>query len=465
MRGRRAARGAARAGALALGLTALLACAAIARPAHEELERRIIEVAEQLTPSVVHVEAIVKFNDRRNQVTGSGLIVSEDGAILTNEHVVDNAEKITVSVPGTKRKYSARLIGADRQTDIALLRITPTAPLRAAKLGSSESLRVGQWVLAIGNPYGLEGTVSFGIVSAKGRNLDRTKLLNDFVQTDAMIDRGSSGGPLVDLDARVVGINSRGQGRGIGFTIPIETAQEVMRQLERGGIERGFLGISIQALDRDLADYFEVPDATGVVVNSVVADSPAAAAKLEPGDILTRFDGAAVEAEKDEDLGAFQRLVAGVEPGETVQIEMLRDGERRSAEIKIGTQPKLDANEIETGLGFHVQEITANLMRDHRLGSAEGAFVVFVERGSPAREAGLRVGDVILRIEDTPIVDLDDFRAAVDRASKLSRFLVSAKRGDETKFLLLKPGAPSSEEPGPEDSNESPEAGLPGGAS
>ena len=225
----------------------------------QELEERIIEIAEQVKPSVVHIEAIVRMNDRRNQVTGSGVIAHPDGRILTNHHVVDRAEKVTVSVPGVKRKYPARIVGTDMQTDIAVLRIESDTPLPAARFGSTEDVRVGQWVLAIGNPYGLDGTVSFGIVSAKGRNLELPETLNDFIQTDAMIDRGSSGGPLVDLEGFVIGINSRGQGRGIGFTIPIDTALEVAKQLEAGGIERGYIGITMQPLDRDLAEYLGPP--------------------------------------------------------------------------------------------------------------------------------------------------------------------------------------------------------------
>jgi serine protease Do len=419
-----------RAAPLCAALLLLLACAAGARPPHEKLEARIVEIAEQITPSVVHIEAIVKFNDRRNQVTGSGVIVSSDGRILTNEHVVDRAEKVTVTVPGLKKKYPARVVGADRQTDIALLRITPDVSLPAVRFGAAQEVRVGQWVLAIGNPYGLEGTVSFGIVSAKGRNLEIPDLLNDFIQTDAMIDRGSSGGPLVDLDGRVVGINSRGQGRGIGF------------------------GITIQPLDRELADYFEIPDTTGVVVNSVVTGSPAEAAGIAPGDVITAFNGVAVEAEKEEDLGSFQRLVAAVEPGDEARMQILRKGEPLTARAVIGTQPKIDPAEVESELGFHVQEITANLERDHRLDSKDGAFVFFVARGSPAREAGLRVGDIIVGIEDTPIVDLDDFEAAIASAENSRRFLIRARRGDEIKFLLVKPGARAAEDDEATDAGE-----------
>ncbi|HEX5067866.1 MAG TPA: trypsin-like peptidase domain-containing protein [Myxococcota bacterium] len=440
-----------------IGLALLLfACAAGAGSPHGELEQRVVEVAERVQPSVVHIESIVKFGDRRNQVTGSGVIVTPQGSILTNEHLVDKAEKVTVTVPGIRRKFSAEVVGSDRQTDIALIRISHPEPLPAASIGNADGVRVGQWVLAIGNPYGLDGTVSLGIVSAKGRNLDVPHLLNDFIQTDAMIDQGSSGGPLVDLDARVIGINSRGQGRGIGFTIPIDTAKIVMAQLERGGVERGYLGITFQALDRELADYFGVPDATGVVVNSIVPGSPAAGAGIAPRDIITRVDGVAVEAEKEEDLNNFQRLVAGLPPGRKVRIELLRAGAPQRVDLELGSQPKITAAEADSDLGFTVQEITDELAREHRLDSSRGAFVLFVARGSPAREAGLQVGDVIVQVEQASVGTLDEFRNAMASVAGAPRFLIQARRGDETKFLLLRPGARPAESP-PEATGETSE--------
>ncbi len=428
---------------LVLPLTALpwLAPPALAAPpAFEGLEQRIIEVAERVKPVVVHIEAIVRHNDRRRQVTGSGVIAHADGRILTNQHVVERAEKVTVSVPGHKKKYPARILGTDKQTDIALLRIQPDGPLPAAVFGSADAVRVGQWVLAIGNPYGLDGTVSFGIVSAKGRNLEIPDTLNDFIQTDAMIDRGSSGGPLVDLEGRVIGINSRGQGRGIGFTIPIDIALEVAAKLEKGGVERGYLGITMQPLDRDLAEYLGVPDTTGSVVNSVIENSPAARAKLRTGDILVSFDGRSIETEKQEDLGSFQRLVARTLPGQQVELGILRDKKLRTVRVEIGTQPKVEPAEEESEVGFHVQEITENLARQHRLSTDRGTFERFVARGSPASEAGLRVGDVIERIEDREVTDLDDFRRAMQDTAEKQRFLITARRGIETKFLLVKRG-------------------------
>jgi serine protease Do len=424
-----------------LALVALLLAGPAGASTPEALEERIIEIAQRVKPSVVHIEAIVKVNDRRNPVTGSGLVVSADGLILTNHHVVERAEKAEVIVPGRKRKHRAQILGTDKQTDLALLRIEPDRPLPAAELGSASSLQVGQWVLAIGNPYGLDGTVSFGIVSAKGRNLEIPDLLNDFIQTDAMIDRGSSGGPLVDLEGRVVGINSRGQGRGIGFTIPIDTALDVMRQIQEGGIERGWLGITMQPLDRDLASYFGVPDATGVIVNSVSAGSPAERAGLREGDVISGFAGARVEAEKEEDLGHLQRMVASRQPGEEVELEILRDGKRRRLEVAVGSQPKVEPEEEESDLGFHVQEITENLYRGQRLASRKGAFVSFVARGSPAAEAGLVAGDVIERVERRAVDDLEDFRDAMVGVERLAKFLVVTRRGEETKFLLLKRGA------------------------
>ncbi|MEN8184530.1 MAG: PDZ domain-containing protein, partial [Myxococcota bacterium] len=307
-----------------------------------------------------------------------------------------------------------------------------------------EELRVGQWVLAVGNPYGLDGTVSFGIVSAKGRNLEVPDLLNDFIQTDAMIDRGSSGGPLVDLNGRVVGINSRGQGRGIGFTIPIDTALHVSEQIQAGPIERGWLGITMQPLDRDLASYFRLRDVTGVVVNSVSSGSPAQKAGLRPGDVITRLDDSAVEAEKEEDLGAFQRRVASIEPQQRVKLEVLRDGKPRSLEVHIGRQPSVEAEEEESDLGFHVQEITENLYRNHRLPTRDGAFVFFVARGSPAAEAGLSVGDIISSVEQRKVEDLPGFRKAMAAVENVATFLVTARRAEETKYLLIKRGARSS---------------------
>ncbi len=407
------------------------------------LQARIVQVAKKVTPTVVHINAVVRVNDRRNEVTGSGLIARADGLILTNQHVVDKAVKVEVSVPGRKRRYPAVVLGTDPQTDLAVLRIEPDGPLPAATFADISEVRVGQWVVAVGNPYGLEGTVSLGIVSAKGRNLEVPGLLNDFIQTDAMIDRGSSGGPLVDLKGRVVGLNSRGQGRGIGFTIPVDTVLSVMAELEGGGVERGWLGTSIQPLTRELASFFDIENETGVIVNGVREDSPAARAGLQPGDVITSFGDEDVEAEKEEELGRFQRQVAGTEPGKEVAISILRDGERLEKKAKLGTQPKVEPEEEETDLGFHVQEITEGLFRSERLAARDGAFVSFVARGSPAGRSGMRIGDVVVEFAGESVENLGDFRDAVKQVDDERRVLLQARRGEDLRFLLLDRGAPA----------------------
>jgi S1-C subfamily serine protease len=317
---------------------------------------------------------------------------------------------------------------------------------------------VGQWVLAIGNPYGLDGTVSLGIVSAQGRNLEIPDLLNDFIQTDAMIDRGSSGGPLVDLEGFVVGINSRGQGRGIGFTIPINTAKRVSGDLlDAGRIARGYLGVTMQPLDRELADYFGIPEASGTVVNSVAEGSPAEQAGLAPGDVVTHFDGVAVEGEEEEDLGSFQRLVAGTKPGRKVSVAILRAGKAQTLTMTIGTQPRVEPAEVETEAGFHVQELTPNPIETARSTAAPSS-----TSGARSPLGGASVGDVIERIESRSVSDLGEFRDAMAEAERKPRFLVVARRGEETKFLLLKWSTQAPAEPGvPGDAGP---AALPGPA-
>jgi len=426
-------------GTLGCGFTPL----AFANDPLDALQTRVIDVSERVSPSVVHIQAAVRMNNRRNLATGSGLLMTREGIVITNEHVVERAEKVTVIVPGHPGRYSAEVVGTDKQTDLAVLRITPRKgdkPFRPGKLGDSDKLRVGEWVIAIGNPYGLKGTVSLGIISAKGRDLRNPKLLNEFLQTDAMIDRGSSGGPLINLRGEVVGINSRGQGRGIGFTIPVNTAKRVVADLVgEGRIARAYLGVTIQPLSRELARYWSLAEVQGLIVNGVAEGSPADQAGLRSGDILTRFDGDPVEAEKDEDLGDFQRKVAGEEVGKTVALEVLRDGEMTQLTATLGTQPKVVPDEEATDFGFTVQEVTEALFLTHRLRERGGVLASFVERGSEAAEAGMKAGDLVIAIEQTPIADIEQFRDAMDAADTSQPFLVTARRGRDLRYLLIVP--------------------------
>jgi S1-C subfamily serine protease len=431
------------------GLSFILAgCAALppafARDALDDLQARIIDVNERVSPAVVHIESAVRVNNRRDLIEGSGFLIDPAGVLLTNWHVVDRAEKVSVIVTGRDGRYEAEIVGTDKQTDVAVLRLVPRAgepPFTYAKLGDSDKLSVGEWVIAIGNPYGLEGSVSLGIVSAKGRDLRTEQLLNDFIQTDAMIDHGSSGGPLINLRGEVVGINSRGQGRGIGFTIPINTAKRVSGDLlEAGRIARGYLGVAIQPLPRELARYWGEPDVHGVVVGSVANGSPAESAGIAVGDVLVRLDGESLRAEKEEDLGQFQRLVAQKSVGKQVAIELMRGGERRTVSATLAAQPKYVPDEVETPHGFSVEEVTEASFRGQRLPQREGVLVAFVEPGSEADEAGMERGDLIVEVEKARIATLDDFRRAF--VSRRERpFLVRALRGDETRFMLIAPRA------------------------
>ena len=433
--------------ALAAAAFVLTGCAALpralARDALDELQARIIEINRRVSPCVVHIESAIRVNGRRNLVEGSGFVVDPAGVVLTNWHVVDRAEKVSVIVPARDGRYEAEIVGTDKQTDVAVLRISPQKgekPFSAVSVGDSDKVQVGEWVIAIGNPYGLEGSVSLGIVSAKGRDLRTEQLLNDFIQTDAMIDHGSSGGPLINLKGEVIGINSRGQGRGIGFTIPIDTAKRVADDLlDRGRIARGYLGVTLQPLPRDLARYWGEPDVHGVVVGSVAHDSPAERAGIAVGDVLVKFDGEALHAEKEEDLGQFQRLVAQRSAGHEVAIEILRGGQHETLHASLASQPKFVPDEEETQHGFTVEEVTESSFRSQRLPQRNGVLVSYVESGSEADEAGMERGDLIVELEKTHVSTLDDFRRALTQLPSDKPFLVRALRGDDTRFLLLSP--------------------------
>jgi len=405
-----------------------------------DLQSLILDVSNRVLPSVVHVEAIIKKNGRSAKVTGSGFIIDSAGYVITNHHVVEHAQRVEIRLKGRKGTLVAHVVGTDQLTDIALLKLPDRkADYPAASLGNEDKLRVGDWVLAVGNPYGLDGTVSFGIVSAKGRNLEQGPLINDFIQTDAMIDFGSSGGPLVNLDGQVVGVNSMGQGRGIGFTIPISTVRDVAGKLRRGHVRRGWFGAVVQPLDRDLADYFRKPKLTGVIVAQVLADSPAEKAGVVVGDIVTRFNGVGVEAEQEKDLNTFRRLVAGSRPGKRVKVELLRDLKAKTITVEVGEQALVDGAELETRFGFTVEEVTVSKRLRYRLSSSRGVLVSFVERGSPASEAGLEEGDVVIGLNDHTIAGFSEFKKLIERLPDGRSFMVRVRRGDASYLFVVRP--------------------------
>lgn len=409
----------------------------------DDLQRTIISVSDAIKPAVVHIEVVKKTGQIKYKSMASGLVVDREGFILTNDHVVNDAKSVTVTLP-SKIEYPAEIIGTDKQTDLALIKIVTEEELFVAKLGNSDDVQVGEWVIAVGNPFGFDRTVSLGIVSGKGRVLANlpleTQLINDFIQTDAAIDPGSSGGPLVNLRGEVIGINSIGFGRGQGFTIPINTANEVKdKLLISGTIQRGWLGVAIQPLSRDYARYFDNPDREGILIADIIPDSPAQRAGLLPGDIVYEYDGEKVSAEKEDDLNKFRVLVSQTEVGAPARLKIARDGKDTSITIEISKQPKVKADEFEAEWGITVKEITYAMYRQNMLEDREGVMVSFVEVGGVASTALLREGDVIKKVEEFEIKNLDEFKESVELVKDKEQIMLTVMRGKNLRFVLLLP--------------------------
>ncbi len=349
----------------------------------------------------------------RENSLGSGVVVGEDGLIVTNEHVVRGADEIIVRL-ADRSEYQARVVGADARTDVALLRIKPGRPLPVAVLGDSARLKVGEWAIAVGNPFGLESTVTLGVISATGRTDLGVDTTDDFIQTDASINPGNSGGPLLNTRGEVVGINTAmiTAGQGIGFAIPINTVLAVERELARNGtIRRGWLGVGIQVLTPELAESFGVKGEKGVLVNRVFADSPAKSAGLRGGDIVIALGGGRVAGVKE-----FQKQVAAVAPGTAVTLEILRGGARAKVQVTIaemdGSEPRSQPRkEPVDAWGIAVRGIDARLLRD--LGIEGGVEVAFLEPSGPAGLGGIREGDVLMRIDRAPVTGVDSYRRCV----------------------------------------------------
>jgi len=338
---------------------------------------------------------------------GSGFIVSTDGYILTNNHVVGDASKITVKLQDG-REFTAKTIGTDPHSDVALIKIDAKG-LPVLALGDSDALEVGEWVVAIGNPFGLSHTLTVGVVSAKGRSSVGLADYENFIQTDAAINPGNSGGPLVDLDGRAIGMNtaifSRSGGyMGIGFAIPINMIKSIKKQLiETGSVTRGYLGIVIQDLTPDLAKSFGLDLHKGVLVADVSKNSPAEHAGLKQGDVIIEFNGKAVER-----VGSFRNRVALNAPGSSKSITVLHKGERRTLTVTIGRLPEGEQQASSSGapqtldkLGFTVQTLTPDLARQFDLKDQKGVIITRVRAGSAAAMAGIRPGTVIQEVNRT----------------------------------------------------------------
>jgi Do/DeqQ family serine protease len=451
----------------------------------ESLERAFVSVAERVMPAVVHISITPKesareraperprqprdpqermtpperreferrfrefFGEgferffrqrpperRESRSQGSGVIVDKSGTILTNNHLIEDAGNIEVRL-SDKRKLKAKVVGRDPKTDLAVLQIEGDGDFPAAELGDSDRLRIGQWAIAVGNPFGLDRTVTVGIISATGRQGVGVATYESFIQTDAAINPGNSGGPLVNLDGKVIGINTAivSVGQGIGFAIPANMARRVMPQLlQSGRVTRGWLGIRIQALTEDLAQSFGTKEGEGVLVADVMPGSPAETGGLKAGDVILEFEG-----QKTPEVPDLQRAVADTAPGKAARVTILREGKRETREVKIGEMPGDEVAVAPRGTerwGLTVQPITPELARQFNLSGQNGVLVSEVEESSPAARAGIRAGDVVLEVNRRRVSDVQAFEQALARSEQDA--LLFVQREGRSSFLVLK---------------------------
>jgi serine protease Do len=378
---------------------------------------------------------------QRQRSLGSGFIIDADGSILTNNHVVENAQKIMVKL-ADDQDYEAKIVGRDPKTDIAVIKINAKASLTAASFGDSDRLEVGEWVMAIGNPFGLDSTVTSGIVSAKGRHIGQGPYDN-FIQTDASINPGNSGGPLLNLRGEVVGINTAifsrtGGNIGIGFAIPINLVKELLPQLRgKGKVTRGYLGVLIQKVTPEIAESLGMDKAGGALVANISKDGPAEKAGVKVGDVIIEFDGKEIK-----DSGDLPIIVARTAVERKVRMKVLRDKKEQQLSVTVGElkDEEVVASAPEKGeLGMTVQRLTPQIAESLGLERAEGVVVSAVDPGSAADEAGIRRGDVIVEIDRKPIRSIDEYKKSVAGIKKGKGVLLLVRRGESTLFLALKP--------------------------
>ncbi|MCX8093705.1 MAG: DegQ family serine endoprotease [Candidatus Goldbacteria bacterium] len=372
---------------------------------------------------------------------GSGVIISADGYILTNNHVVEKADEITVKLYNQK-EYKAKIVGRDKETDLAIIKINANG-LKPAKIGDSDKVEVGDWVIAVGSPFGLEQTVTQGIISAKGRIIGAGPY-DDFLQTDAAINPGNSGGPLINLDGEVIGINtaitSRSGGyEGVGFAIPINMAKKVYGDiLQKGKVVRGWLGVAIQDLTPDLAKYFKVDE--GVLISQVFTNGPAHKAGMQRGDVIIEFDGKKIKKYRE-----LQSIVASTPVNKTVNVKVIRKGKEVNLKIKVGERnpdailepEKPEISQSENNLGVTVSDITDDIASQYGISKGSGVVVIAVDPGSSAEDAGIMRGDIIHEINGKQIKNTSDFNEAVKTVEKNKQVVVLIERGNSMLYLAF----------------------------
>jgi len=380
--------------------------------------------------------------DFKSQSLGSGFIISADGYVLTNAHVVSEADEVIVKL-SDKREFKAKIVGFDRRTDVALLKIDANG-LPKVNIGDPNQLKVGEWVAAIGSPFGLENTMTAGIVSAKGRALPQENFV-PFIQTDVAINPGNSGGPLFNLKGEVVGINSQiysrsGGSMGLSFSIPIDVAMDIANQLKAGGkISRGWLGIAIQEMSKELAESFGLKNTAGALIAGIEKSSPAEKAGLEPGDVIVKFDGKVIASSND-----LPRVVAATKPGKTVQAEIMRKGSLKTISVTVGDLP-VERDEVVTGnkgnvkpdqnkLGLGLRELSPQQKK--KLNGRNGLLVI--DSQGISAQVGIRRGDVILALNNTEVQSLEQFSKQIQAIPAGKNIALLIQRGENTLYVPLK---------------------------
>jgi serine protease Do len=437
-------------------------------PSPQDLSRTFISVAKQLKPAVVNIDVVEKakrtssmrlpdgfpqipgFGDapRQQKGTGSGVIISSDGYILTNNHVAGDADQIKVKL-ADGREFKARVIGKDSETDLAVIKIEADN-LPHARLGDSDKLEQGEWVIALGSPFGLQQTMTAGIVSAIGRDLGSSAgQFTNFIQTDASINPGNSGGPLINMQGEVVGINSMifsqtGTSAGIGFAIPANLANKIYAQLIKNGkVTRGYLGVYLQSMSPSLAKTVGYTGTEGVIVGDLAKeDSPAAKAGLRSGDVIVEFDGKHVSSPKQ-----LTEMVADTPVGKSTSLKYVRDGRVETTTIRLGERPSATAdgdrsepeNPEEDGgkIGISVSNVTADLANRLKLRVPSGVVISNVQPDSPAADAGLQRGDIIHRVNRAAVTNRQEYFRAISSIKGDKEVTLQVERGGQLQWLSL----------------------------
>lgn len=416
----------------------------------EEIQTVFTDLAESAKPSVVNLTPLSGAGRGRElpqervpnaSGSGSGVIIDPEGHIITNSHVIGDATEVEVRFSDTS-KLIAQVVGKDLDTDLAVLKVTAAHPLPSARFGDSSAVRVGQWVLAVGNPFGLDRTVTLGVVSGIGRENINLSRYENFIQTDASINPGNSGGPLFNLRGEIVGINTAiiNFAQGIGFAIPSNMAKHVMEQLvAQGRVTRGWLGVGIQPLTVELARKFGVNEGEGVLVNEVFEKDPAAAAGIKPGDILTRIDGTVIDTPS-----RLSRVVAGLLPGATAKVEIVRDQQRLVLDAALierrdhAVTAVLPQTRTDVKLGLDVQDLTPSLADKFKLRESRGVLIAKVEPGSLAQSEGLQEGDLIKEVNRVDVGSVGEFSSAVAKVRRGETVLLRMLRESRAFYVVLK---------------------------